>query len=177
MEDKQKINQLRFQIGLLTFYISIKQMQLSLKGLKPEVKAFGFLKECFNNVDIKVPVGMFDYKYYLVDWSEWQGIRKLIINKVFPYYKDKFDCDNYGHLFSSLTSLIMGVNTAGSAYGTVYNARGEKIARHYFNIIATKDGKLYCFEPMNGNSCLIEKGKPITMAHGWKYEIINCKFY
>lgn len=173
-----EVNNLSRKFGSQLIDAGIKMVQGAYKNFKPQVVDFNFLQTALTNAGIVSPAIQLDEKYYTTEWNQWELIKDTTLIDKLVYYADRFDCDNFSYLFSSLSALLFGLNTCGATYGAVYNYQtGELIAYHYFSTIITSDGKVYVYEPMNDNWVLVEKNKPIVLAHGWEYRILKIYYY
>jgi len=124
-------------------------------------------------------VSLWDEKYFIEDITFYNALIPYHWVNRKKYLSDVFDCDNFAFYFSSSIANIFGINTAGIASGTVYDAKtGKKLDRHAFNLIlATDNGviKPYLFEPMKG--IMTEwKGQKTTLGD-WKYQIEWMEFF
>ena len=120
----------------------------------------------------KDTISVSDANYYLLDWDKWGEIIDLDMIDALIYKSDYFDCDNFAFLFASRAADLYKLNSAGVAFGAIYNKdTGKYIGRHAFNIIVTEDNGIlhsYCYEPMSDGSALIVKGRD-TVIGSWKY--------
>lgn len=176
---EEQVNRIAIYLGGILIDSGIKFAQSGFKAkVKPIIVSFGTVKDYFINAGLgDVPLVQMDMNYFLTTWNIWGLMIDYTLLDKLLWIADKFDCDNRAFLFSSLAAILTGVNSCGTAYGKVYNdATKDFIAYHYFNVIATSDGKLYCYEPHNDGSCLIEKGKPIVIG-GWEYRITSTMFF
>jgi len=143
-----------------------------------ESKGAGFIRESLNNVGLFSVVDTeMDLYYLFTDWNVWQtilGMVNQVLGKI-PYVSDYFDCDNYAYFTSSLCPLIFGI-TCGEAFGKFTNSTSGQEFMHHWNLIIDKQGNVYIYDGMSGNSCQVVKGQPIKMGMG-VYEIQNIKFF
>ncbi|UCG55014.1 MAG: hypothetical protein JSV32_02010 [Dehalococcoidia bacterium] len=113
-----------------------------------------------------------DLKYYVANWQDWQKIIKYEWVNKREYYSDRFDCDNFAFYFAANVAYMFNLNSAGVAYGSIYNKdTGKYINRHAFNmIVAIYEGKLQliAYEPKKDYSTLVLKGQKIIMGN-WEY--------
>ncbi len=173
-----ELNNLARKFGSQLIDSGIKMVKGAYRNFKPTVVPFSFLQTALVNVGITSPIVQLDEKYYVTEWSQWEIIKDTTIIDKLVYIAETFDCDNFSYLFSSLAALLFGLNTCGATYGAVYNPQtGALIGYHYFSTIVVSDGKVYVYEPMNDNWALVEKNKPIVLAHGWEYRLLKIYFY
>lgn len=124
-------------------------------------------------------MSIFDEKYYLTQWNKIGEIIDYDLINQMVYHYDFADCDNFGFMFASRASFLYNLNSFGVAVGDVFNLSGQKIGRHCFNLILTKEAnglKLYCYEPMTDGATTITKGNKIIIG-SWEYRIDWCIFY
>ena len=114
-------------------------------------------------------VSLFDTKYAILKWTDWQRIFETYWQQDCPnspYQYEMRDCDDYAFAFASNMSMIFGINSAGVVTGGDfywYNSIGQQTGtgRHAFNtIVALNDkGELQCYlyEPMKNEWTNYEK--------------------
>jgi hypothetical protein len=176
-QNQTKIDEITRKFGFTLIDYGIRLLQMTFRGLKVSEFTYDQVKNFVLNAGLNIPLNQFDNKYYTTDWDSWQLLIDTVILDRALYLTEKRDCDNFAFLFTSLASFLTGLNTCGAALGMVYNKdTGALIAGHYFNIIVTSDGRLYCFDTLNYGFCQIEKGKPIII-NGWRYEVKNITFF
>lgn len=181
MDEKEKINNLA-----KTFYKGL--IQIGYKGLKsvfgitPQIysrdKIFNFLySNGFNKVG---NFSLSDENYYLEDWEIWKNLIDIDWVEEHPYYKDKFDCDNFAMYFASNVAFIYELNSCGVAYGNVYNKdTGKLIDGHVFNLIIALENNvpaLFLFEPMKRKWIKWDKNGD-NIIDNLRYEINWILFY
>lgn len=175
-QEKISLIGIKFGTTLLNMGINIAQSGFSLK-VKPVRVNFATIKSYLLREGLSPTTTQYDSLYYLTSWDIWKLMIDHTLLDALIYLSDKFDCDNFAWLFSALSSALLGVNSCGAAFGKLYNNEtGAYIGAHYFNVIVTSNGDLYCYEPMNDKSVLIKKGEPIIMGN-WKYKIIKITFF
>ena len=169
----QNFNKTLLNLSQTTMRISFLAAQIATRNLPFKVVNFNAVKDAFLNVGIDVPTTQLDFYYRFVDEKTMHEIWEFMIPIVskLKYLRDFQDCDNFGHLMSSLIPWLFGINSCGTAYGKV------EPGLHYFNVFPTSDGKVFCGEPINGNIVQIERGFPIKMLHGWTYSIRGVRFF
>ena len=114
-----------------------------------------------------------DGKYYLENWEIWKQIIETDWTDQKKYLTDRYDCDNFAYSFAARMSEIYGLN-AGIIQGWVYDKdTGKQISGHFWNVILTKEGKLYFYEPMNDN--YIEARTNVVMGK-WRYQCATARF-
>jgi len=176
--EEQKINEISRKLGSILLEKGIVILQSAFKSLKPVSFSFGDLKTYFLNAGINTPLNQFDYKYFSVDRETFEILLDLVVLDKAMYLAEQRDCDNFASLLTSLFGFLFGLNTFGIGYGEIWGkSTGKFIALHYFNLFATKDGKIYLFDSLNpAESVLIEKGKDIVV-NNWKYIIKSATFF
>lgn len=115
-----------------------------------------------------------DEKIYAESWEKWGNIIDYDLLNQQQYLEDKKDCDNFALLFSARSSLIYGLNSCGTAFGSIHDpVTKQLIGYHAFNLIITQqDGelKLRLYEPMADTSALWVKGQDNSLQYpGWLY--------
>lgn len=117
-------------------------------------------------------ISLSDAKYYIIDWEKWEQIIGLDMIDELIYETDVMDCDNFAFLFTARAANVYRINSAGVAFGGIYNKdTGKYIGRHAFNMITTIDNGIMnvrVYEPMNDLSSLVVKGQPIIIGT-WEY--------
>ena len=179
MEQQAKVNELARRIGSLLLDIGIRFLQSSFQNLQVTEFTALQVKDFVTKAGLNIPVNQFDWKYYTTSFENWQLLIDSVVLDKALYISERFDCDNYSFLFSSLSSIIMRLNTCGVAYGIVYNKNtGALIGYHYFNIILVSDGSLYLIDTLNSypDSVKIEKGKSIVLGN-WRYDVRSITFF
>ena len=181
MRLRQKINETFSSIAQNIINLGISLNQNAVKDIYLEIHPFGKLRDIFDNLGFRhLPVSTLDFNYAFTNEATamkiWDQI--VLFTTKLMYIVDYWDCDNFAHLAGILGGLLYKLNTIGVAYGTVYDSRtGALIGRHYFNIFATSEGKLFCGEPINGHIQEIERGIPIITPYGWEYKIESVRFF
>lgn len=167
---KTEINQLRLRFNL-------GMVKIGLNGLR---RTFSIERRAYPVGDIKnfleqqgfSNLSLSDLKYHIAPWVDWQKIINAEWVNEREYIADTFDCDNYSFYFAANVAYLFNLNSAGVAYGSIYEKdTGKYINRHAFNmIVAFLDGKLglFAYEPKKDYSCQVIKGQPIIMGN-WRY--------
>ena len=174
MTEAQKTNKVLKTTGMWLIGAGSICVRLGFK-LKPQkVLSTTFKPFLSDQTGIKTSsISLSDGYYYLIDWNKWGEIIDLDIIDNMIYKAEKFDCDNFAFLFSSRAASLYNLNSAGVAYGSVFNKDTKRyIGGHAFNVIATKDNgilHLHCYEPMSDKSALIVKGRDIIIGP-WIYK-------
>jgi len=155
-------------------------IQFLRKSFNPnaQVKGFGFIRDSLNSCGLNAVTSTeMDLKYKVVDWAVWQEILAMvnIILKKIPYVDDFWDCENYAYFTSSFVPLVFGI-TCGEAFGKFTNSTSRQQWMHHWNLIVDKQGNVYVYDGMSGNSCQVVKGQPIKMGLG-VYEPQTVKFF
>jgi hypothetical protein len=177
MEQQAKINEFARKLGSLLLDRGLNILRMAFQGLPVVVFSAGDVKDFTLKAGLNIPLNQFDWRYYTTNWENWQLLIDSVILDKALYIAEKRDCDNFAFLFTSLASFLTGLNTCGAAFGTVYNKdTGATIANHYFNVIVTSDGSLFCFDTLNFGFCQIKKGQPVIIGP-WRYEIRNITFF
>ena len=175
--EPEKINEIARKFGTSLMDVGIKMIQSAYTNLKPTKVTFSFIQNAVTNAGLTTPIVQLDSNYFVTNWGQWEIIKDTSLVDKMIYYNEQFDCDNFSYLFSSLAALLFKLNSCGATYGAVYDNKTKVlIAYHYFNLIVTDDGKLYCYESMNDGWCLVEKGKPIIINE-WEYRPLKVYYY
>jgi hypothetical protein len=143
-----------------------------------DFQSYGFIRESLNKVGLeKVVDTAMDINYKFTDWSVWQEVLGMVntILKKTPYIDDYWDCDNHAYFTSSFVPLVFGI-TCGEAFGKFTNSTSGQQWMHHWNLIIDKQGNVYVYDGMSGNSCQVIKGQPIKMGLG-TYQVQTVKFY
>lgn len=180
MNSDEQINSIYFGLGMNLIDKGRWFVQNSYK-LNPVVFDRGvILQLLIDNLGLRNDqISLFDEKYYLTSWDKIGKIIDYDLINQMIYHYDFADCNNFAFLFASRASYLYNLNSFGVGVGDVFDLNGNKIGRHCFNIVATKELmglKLYCHEPMNDLSSLIIKGRDIIVG-SWIYKIDWCIFY
>ena len=175
-QKKVKVNKIAraFHLALLDF--GVKGLPKDFH-LKPEKITYAEMSSLLKDItaDQKLNyISLADSYYYVISWEEWREILRTLIPwlKKIPYIKDRMDCDNFAYLFSSLISLLFGLNSEGVVHGQVNIG-------HFWNaIVVKKDGrfKLFYYDVKRGSYMEHEKGQPIIMK-GWHYTPDSYRFF
>lgn len=124
-------------------------------------------------------ISLADSGYYTIEWSDWlKFINSPITENIKKYVTDVWDCENYAFWFHTFSDLIMGINTGGTAFGSVLDpASGRVLFGHGFNmIVCTENGNLALklFEPQTKQWKTWEPGKanilPVQQTQSWWYK-------
>jgi len=170
---KQKINKIAREFGMYLINTG-SEMVRSAFSLKPEIFTKTQIRTFLSEITglPKSTISLSDNYYHLTDWETWGLIIDLDIIDTLIYLRDVFDCDNFAFLFSARAADLYRLNSAGVAYGTLYDAKtGKRIGRHAFNMIITQKDRvlnLWCYEPMTDGQCLVKKGESIIIGP-WRY--------
>lgn len=172
MNKQQKVNRIARHLGSKLCQIGIKILRnafhidpkvISGLELSRQVKA----KIALNNLTLA------DEKYHLESWDIWKQIIETDWTDQKKYLKDYYDCDNFSYSFAARMSEIYGIN-AGIVHGWIYNKDTNKqIGGHLWNVILTKEGDLYFYEPMNDN--YVEAKTNVIMGK-WRYQCASARF-
>jgi len=115
----------------------------------------------------------FDENYLVMPKEFWQLVCSEDLIKYIMYIADLFDCDDYAKLFSALIAAFFLVNTAGIAYGRVYDQNGNLLGLHAFNVVPVLDGNAivwYVIEPQTGQMAQM-KDDGTAIMDGYVYAI------
>jgi hypothetical protein len=91
-------------------------------------------------VNIRMPMGRLDNKYYCTDEEGWKVILQDLVTNSSLYVAEKFDCDKYAMKARVIAFERYGLNTCGFIIGDA------PFGRHSWNLIVTPTGFLM-FEP------------------------------
>lgn len=170
-EQIKKVNQLQKTLakGLIRSGVA---MLKSAFHLKPIIFPASKIRELIN--DLGLPqASLADENYYVISWQDWLNIIKYDWINERKYQADVFDCDDFSLLFSSRMPNWYGVNTAGTAFGSIIGRDGKSYG-HGFNIIIALDENqklsAYLYEPESDDWTKIEKGKKLKLVNPpWEY--------
>jgi hypothetical protein len=164
-----------FNASLIT--MGIQGMQREYSKAPCIVKPANLLSVQLQSAGVNCSFSYMDYEYFLTDWRASNDCLKYIQNILtnFPWTKEKHDCDNRASLIASLFNIFTLTTGCGTAYGKVYDLSGKLVDWHYWNIIATSDGKVYGFDIDAGGSAEILKGKPQIFGQ-WRHELTSVRF-
>lgn len=101
------------------------------------------LKEKIQALELKIPMGMLDGRYYYTDLEGWGNILYDLAFKSKLYKRDRFDCENYALKAMTLCAERYGLNTLVMVIGDIPQGR------HGFNIFYYGDGFML-WEPNEG---------------------------
>ena len=170
-EEQRKVNLLSKQLGVTL----ITNGEMFLKqGFKVEPKIIKTKNELAAWLSENVFKGqsLWDEKFYVESLDFYLSLIEIWWGDKKQYITDRYDCDNYARHFQSALSLYFGLNSAGTASGSVYDENGKFLARHAFNIILVSDNgvlKPYLFEGMR--NIMTQWNGPKTKLGPWLYEI------
>ena len=172
MSEKAKINKMALKFGLSLINTGSNIARNAFKStriLKTSDEMRGFL--AMQGIE---SISLSDQKYYLTDIDEWKEIIAVDLLDRKEYKSDFADCDNFAFLFASRASHITGLNTAGVAYGAVYDKEtGKHLGNHAFNLIIVENNGImyaYLYEPMNDSIVLWDR-KGNNVLKDWTYSI------
>jgi hypothetical protein len=166
----QKISGILIQNGI-NMYKSVT------KDLIPTVYNTQQINTIILNILPNITVNQKDYNYYTTTWKDWNDLLDSTLLNLLQWISEKQDCDNHAILFSSLSIILLGMNSCGYAFGSIYNKdTGKFIDNHYFDIVVTSDKELYCVESQTYKWVKIEKGKDIVIGT-WRYTINNVTLF
>jgi hypothetical protein len=101
--------------------------------------------------DLNINPWLWDSKFYTFKLDDWKKVVTNDFNDKLKYLSERFDCDNFAKLFSSIINIVFGVNTCGVALGAIIDKESkEETGYHAYNAIPL-DNTLYIFEPQ-GNT-------------------------
>lgn len=111
-----------------------------------------------------------DRKYHTIGWEDWKGLIKWDWIDEREYLNEIFDCDNFAHVFSGHMMEIYVLNTAGiGMHIHLVDPEDEShIGYHRANVIYTKEGDLYLYEPMTDEFTKMESTSPVI--GDWQYD-------
>lgn len=115
-----------------------------------------------------------DYYYYLLPWWQWKDLIEVDWIDKKKQIEDRYDCDNKSDAFSSNMSFYFDINSAGQAYGKLYQGTDKFLDYHYWNVIITSNKEIYFLETGNDKWTKYEGG--MLLIGGNLYEPINFVF-
>jgi len=145
-----------------------------LDGKKKEVDARKVRNDIRDSTDMAPnKIYLSDRKYDTISWEDWKELIEYDWIDKRKYIDEMLDCDNFSHIFSGHMQEIYELNTAGMAHGIhlVDPDDGSHIGYHRANVIYTKEGNLYLFEPMTDEFTLMESTSPVI--GDWQYDFDN----
>lgn len=169
----KKISFIKRKLADLHYNIS-KAYARSAFDIRPvDINKADLLKLLVDN-KVSESYSMADKKYRLTDFETWKAIIAMDWSDKREYIYDIFDCDNFAFLFSARIADYFELNSAGTAFGSIYDKNtGKYIGEHAFNIIVTQENlgnkKIIVYEPMTDGYCEFEKGKDIIIGN-WIYK-------
>ena len=113
---------------------------------------------------------MYDKLYYRTDIEAWKLIMKKDLIDKQKYTADYMDCDNFAFWFASRASGIYGLNSCFVATGGCYKKDGT-LVRHAFNVIVTRDNKIWVYEPQTDNFAELNNEGTWLTSPNWNYKI------
>jgi len=176
MKNNTKVNKIARKMGITLLGTGITMLK-SAFNLTPKQLTYNdmlvFMKEETAGQKLNY-ISLADTYYYVIPWKQFKEIIDTLLNwlKSIPYIKDKMDCDDFAYLFSTLISVIFGLNSQGVVHGRVNIG-------HFWNaIVAEKDGqlKLFYYDVKRGTYMEHEKGRPVIMK-GWSYLPDSYRFF
>lgn len=168
-----QINQLQKSFGLTLLNGGFNLLRKAYKVSDAKKVEFGGIKDIIAKTLGNIAVPVKDLSFYLASWSVWKDFLDSILVPKIDYYAERFDCDNYAFLASSLASLFLCLNSCGVLHCTVYdNLTNKLIAGHYCNLIVTRDEELYLFDMNNGGYTKIEKNQDPVIKN-WQYRNLD----
>jgi len=173
-----KVNQIQKQAGKITFKFGLRMLQDAFKSLDPRQISFGDLKGILVANGLNINTTNYDISYYLTNWENWLVLFNEFLLDEIKYYSEKFDCDNHAFLVSSLSSLLMLLNSCGVVHCQVYDKTTKKlIAGHFCNIIVTSNNEIYLYDLNNGGGWVKYKAGQDTIIKNWIYKNFDYCFY
>lgn len=178
MENLQ-LSYINRKLGQLYLSLGVQQIREHLNDFAPETAKdeTGFTIP-LSKIDLNMPTTPLDEKFYYVSLSNWEKIIEVLnpIAKLFPWERERFDCDNRAFLMSSLCSLIFRINTCGVVYCEVYDATtGALKYKHYANLIS--DGtNLYLWDVDAGGLYQKINSNPVVMGNN-RYKLISLRIF
>ena len=170
----KQINEIYRKLANVFFQLSKSYIKKTF-DIKPKVytqeNIFNYLKE----QGVCESISLSDLKYHLIDWETWKAIIVADWSEQRKYVVDVFDCDNFGFNFSARMADFFELNSAGTAYGWVYDKNtGRTIGAHVFNVILAENNlgvrKIFIYEPITDGYCEYVKGKRVEIGN-WQYQV------
>lgn len=118
-----------------------------------------------------IPITL-DKRYKVPTLNDWKRIIQYYrrINAS-TYIPDFFDCENFALVFSAMVPKQFKINSAGIAFGTVYDkSTGKKLGEHAYNVLAYMDNcklDFLLFEPQTYEYTRLKR---TTELVGWIYK-------
>ena len=132
-----------------------------MSNIKKEEMAGTQIKRFLTGLGLNISARVYDRKYTLTTWKNWNEIITNDVVKTMDYVKEFHDCDNFAFGFATMAAMLYGLTSAPPTYGDT------NYGRHYFNIIVTKDnGKLnaHLYEAITGKFVKIRKGEDLEIG-------------
>lgn len=173
-----EVNTLIKNLNAALITMGLSRMKGAFK-FTPKQVGTGFMKQSLVDSGINVPCSQRDIYHLITDWKIWEPCLDVITNiaKNFKWTAEFFDCDQRAMFVKTLADVFLGINSCMTAYGTVYNKdTNAVIGLHYFNLIATSDGKIYLYDVDFHNKGLWLNGNPQIVGNN-KYEIIKVEIF
>ena len=168
-----QINQLKKSFGTILLSNGFILLRNAYKVDNFKRVEYGEIQNLITGVLGNIPVPVKDLSFYLADWNVWKDFLDSILVSEIDYYAERFDCDNYAFLASSLASLFLCLNSCGVLHCTVYELKtGKLVAGHYCNLIVAKSGDLYLFDMNNGGYAPIKKNQN-PIIKNWQYRNLD----
>jgi len=147
-------------IAYLRLHIAVHRIR-AMSNIKTEEMTGTKIKKFLTELGLNIDARVYDRKYALTTWKNWDEIITNDVVKTMGYIKEFHDCDNFAFGFATMAAMLYGLTSAPPTYGDT------NYGRHYFNIIVTKDnGKLnaHLYEAITGKSVKIRKGEDLEIG-------------
>lgn len=171
------INKIAQKLGISVLHWSLNMLR-SAYDLEPEIVLASYMEDKLVKKLNAKNITLSDGKYKLIGEAKW----KEILNKdwtIDRWELDFFDCDNQAYWFSAIMGVIFKVNSAGIVHGHIYHKdTGKWIAGHFWNIIITKEGKIYFADiGTNSNKSVEYTGQSKIIMGNREYRPLSYRFF